>query len=119
MFPTGMYCYALSNYHYFYYIRGASLFFVFLFFSIRLFDWPITKKKKKKETFETSKNKSSCVKIQCFHLAHLYRWEGENFLQTIGDKIEEVSREGTKIPAKGENEKVQNSTKSFCYFTLS
>ncbi len=54
--------YTLSNYHYFYQIRGASLFFVFLFFAISLFDWPITKTKKKKETFETSKNKSSCVK---------------------------------------------------------
>jgi hypothetical protein len=31
-------------------------------------------------------------------------------LQTIGDQIQ-VSREGTKIQAKGENEKVQNSTK--------
>ncbi len=36
-------------------------------------------------------------------------------MQTIWDKIE-VSREGTKIQAKGETEKVQNSTKSFLLF---
>jgi len=53
------------------------------FFANNQIDWPITKET---ETMEAPKNRRFYGKIECLPpLAHLYRWEGEDFGQNIWD----------------------------------
>jgi hypothetical protein len=48
------------------------------------FDWPITPKKQ--ETWEARQNSTFFVRTSTFPLAHLYRWEGKNFGQSVWEE---------------------------------